>query len=425
MFLGVNYSVEISQKEGRLRARLLDGSTPVVSVSLTEGLSANYVTSRSTAPSVFERHDASVRHQDDIIPGLTIFGEYESGGSALTAIRERFGLHDCRLTAVLSWCSYLTGMELPGESALLSKVVLQFQNVDQFPSRMAYGATVTAVDSRFGHIKTDVSLRCGDSTIAAGQIWSFVRSSVTENEEIVLSRERSDSLIGKTAVLLGSSRGLGAATKLALELRGARVYGMARYEDPNDLSRTEVGDAADPEALRRLRKRVSKESGRLDFIICNACPPILPLRLEPNAKERIADYISRAISLTLTPLSEFLDLLSDSDGCAVIISSAAVERPVREWPHYVAAKRAVEALGCVVPLQYPRVSTLIVRPQKLLTAMTNTTLGRAGALSPQHLANRIASRLENPLEPGKTEILGEESSTAVYLPGTDSNSATA
>jgi len=67
---------------------------------------------------------------------------------------------------------------------------------------------------------------------------------------------------------------------------------------------------ADPEALRRLRKRVSKEYGRLDFIICNACPPILPLRLEPNAKERIADYISRAISLTLTPLSEFLDLLS-------------------------------------------------------------------------------------------------------------------
>jgi hypothetical protein len=59
----------------------------------------------------------------------------------------------------------------------------------------------------------------------------------------------------------------------------------------------------------------------------------------------------------------------------------------------------------VASLQYPRVRTLIVRPPKLLTAMTNTPLGRLGAASPQVFANRIASRLEGPLEPGKTEIL--------------------
>jgi NADP-dependent 3-hydroxy acid dehydrogenase YdfG len=100
-----------------------------------------------------------------------------------------------------------------------------------------------------------------------------------------------------------------------------------------------------------------------------------------------------------------LELLNRSDGCVVIISSAAVENPVREWPHYVAAKRAVEALGCVASLQYPRVRTLIVRPQKLLTTLTNTPMGRLGAASPGLLANRIAARLEDPLEPGKTEIL--------------------
>jgi hypothetical protein len=57
-------------------------------------------------------------------------------------------------------------------------------------------------------------------------------------------------------------------------------------------------------------------------------------------------------------------------------------------------------------MQYRRVRTLIVRPPKLLTTLTNTPLGRLGAASPALLANRIAARLEDPLEPGKTEILG-------------------
>jgi hypothetical protein len=37
--------------------------------------------------------------------------------------------------------------------------------------------------------------------------------------------------------------------------------------------------------------------------------------------------------------------------------------------------------------------------------MTNTPLGRFGAASPGLIADRIAARLEDPLEPGKTEIL--------------------
>jgi NAD(P)-dependent dehydrogenase (short-subunit alcohol dehydrogenase family) len=193
--------------------------------------------------------------------------------------------------------------------------------------------------------------------------------------------------------------------KRALEFRGGTVYGMARSADACDLPHTEVGDAADLDALRRLRERVLKEHGCLDFLICNACPPLLPLLLEPEAAERIGAYINAAVSLTLAPLSEFLDLLNRSGGCAVIISSTVVESPVREWPHYVAAKRAVEALAGVAALQYPRVRTLIVRPKKLLTALTNTPLGRLGAASPGPLANRIAARLEYPMDPGTVEIL--------------------
>src|SRR5262249_457730 len=159
-------------------------------------------------------------------------------------------------------------------------------------------------------------------------------------------------------------------------------YSLARSAGGKPNPRAELGDATDPAASRRLRDRVIKEHGSLDFLVCNAFPPILPLRLEPSAAERIGAYINLAVAITLTPLCEFLELLNSSDGCVVIVSSAAVERPIREWPHYVAAKRAVEMLAQVASLQYPRVRTLIVRPPKLLTALTNTPMGRLDAASP-------------------------------------------
>jgi hypothetical protein len=76
------------------------------------------------------------------------------------------------------------------------------------------------------------------------------------------------------------------------------------------------------------------------------------MRLEPNATDRVGAYINSAVCLTLAPLCEFLELLNRSEGCAVIISSAFVEHPVKEFPHYIAAKQAVEMLGRVASLQY-------------------------------------------------------------------------
>src|SRR5262249_59588187 len=117
-----------------------------------------------------------------------------------------------------------------------------------------------------------------------------------------------------------------------------------------------------------------------------------------------AGYINQAVSLTLRPLTEFLDLLNEAEGCVVIVSSSAVEKPVREWPHYIAAKQAIEAVGRVATLQYPRIRVLIVRPRKLLTALTNTPMGRGGAEAPSGIAEQIATRLETPLVAGAAQM---------------------
>jgi NAD(P)-dependent dehydrogenase (short-subunit alcohol dehydrogenase family) len=404
MFVGISYRVETGEKDGRWEARLFDGSTLAVLVIVeAELLHRSNETPEEILSSSFERQEPAVRQQEDMVPGAKVSGVYACNSAVLAAVAERWGVVDRLLAIGLSWSSYLVGMELPGEAALFFKLTLHFPRTACCPARLEYSASVAY--SGFNQIKMDGSLLNGVVTVAAGQAWSYIRPQSPHVEKIDSSGVRPASLAGQAVVLIGSSRGLGAAMKRALELRGANVYGIARSANGGDMSRTIVGDGADPEVLRRLRERVSTEHGRLDVLVCSACPPLQPLVLEPTSAARIGSYIDLAVSLTLAPLSEFLGLLNRSDGCAVIISSAAVEDPVKEWPHYVAAKRAVEALGSVASMQYPRVRTLIVRPQKLLTSLTNTPLGHLGAASPALLADRIAARLENPWEPGKTEIL--------------------
>lgn len=406
MFTGVRYRVETSQAEGRMEARLFDGVTLLASLSVGGGISSN-----PPAPTEAydvaspQRREAAARQADCIVSGFTVSGEYGCNGSALARLVERWGARPAPLPLVLCWASYLVGMELPGETALFSRLKLRFHKSPGLSGPMGFRASIASVDTRFAAAAMDVSLSQGDAMIASGQCWSYVRPPAPGVEAIETAAGQTESLAGRAAIILGSSRGLGAAMKQALESRGAAVFGMSRTGNSADPGRTETGDAADPEALRRLRERVTGTAGRLDFLICNAFPSVLPLTLSTNAAERIEAYIRNAVALTLAPLCEFLDLLNQCGGCAVIVSSAAVEQPVREWPHYIAAKRATEGLACVASLQYPRVATLIVRPPKLLTAMTNTPMGRIGATAPGVIAARIAARLENPFEPGQTEIL--------------------
>jgi len=344
----------------------------------------------------YERHEAVVREHQEIVAGLEISGRYAGYPAALSRLSERWKGVDPFLLTTLCWSSYLVGMELPGQFALFSKLVLNLDRAARWPAQFEYWSSVASVDSRFGLACMDVSLLLESRFVAWGQCWSFVRPAPPALDDVVPAEVRPDSLAGRVVVLIGAaSRGLGAATKRSLELRGATVYSLARSAAHEETSLIEVGDAEDMEALARLRDRVLREQGRLDFLVCNACPPILPLRMEANAAERIGEYIKSAVSITLTPLCSFLDLLNSSDGCAVIVSSAAVEQPVREWPHYIAAKQAVETLARIASLQYPRIRTLIARPPELLTTQGNTPIEDLGASAPLEFSDRLAARLAN------------------------------
>ncbi len=406
VFLAVEYRIETKTKGERRIAQLFDGTTPVLSVSVryaaVQHESVHQPTPETESGTLREQPVA--HREDEIAVGSATSGIYPLRHSALSRLAQRWAVSDLFLVRLLAWSSYLVGMESPGESALFSRVSLSILSPAPNCS-LLYNATVASVDPRFGQIELDVSISNGGTTVASGSCQACIRPGIPQTTGIDPASSQTESLRGKTAVIIGATRGLGAALRQALEGRAGVVYSMSRGGDPSADPYLEVGDALDSSAIRRLRDRVLEEQGKLDFLVCNAFPAILPLRMEPNTADRIAEYIHTAVALTLNPMAEFLDALNRSGGCLIVISSSAVDSPVREWPHYIAAKQAIEGLGQVAALQYRKVSTLIVRPPKLLTAMTNTPLGRIDASDPADMARRIADRLEQPMAAGKTEIL--------------------
>ncbi len=109
--------------------------------------------------------------------------------------------------------------------------------------------------------------------------------------------------------------------------------------------------------------------------------------------------------LAAAPLGALLPRLDPESGWVAICSSSALAAPPREWPHYVAAKGALEGLAAWVGAAHPRLRTVVVRPPRMLTAMTSTPSGRIDAADSDEVALWTVQRLAaEPLAPGLTVL---------------------
>jgi NAD(P)-dependent dehydrogenase (short-subunit alcohol dehydrogenase family) len=289
-------------------------------------------------------------------------------------------------------------------------LALDFQTNNGRPQEpLSYNVAIKNFDERLALLHTTGELSFGDRIFATAQIHAFVRPDSPQSSIAAITAllPRSKQLKGKVALVIGGSRGLGAAISQALALQGCSVlvnYHHSRVEaqeikaslgDESDLIELAQGDAANIECGRKLRQHILKEYKGLDFLVCNASPPIRPLSFVPEKLEQFQDFLVKSLALVSVPMSVFLGCLSKRSGWNVIVSSAFVRDLPGEWPHYVTAKCAVEGLAQWAAAQNQQAQTLLVRPPKLLTDQTNTTLGRQGAMPMEQAATAIVRYLCN------------------------------
>ncbi|MFF0579297.1 MaoC/PaaZ C-terminal domain-containing protein [Streptosporangium saharense] len=425
LHLDVRYGVAISHPvPGRTLLTVLDGDVTCATVTLSYGPASDVAHLPRSL-----RREPRVVTTDELVPGFAVTGSY-GPGAGLDVLCRRWPnaarlLGRLPLTCLL-WCSFVTGMELPGSDCLLGGVSLRLRPVGPAgPLDLRYRAEVTGFDSRFGLLTGTASLGDGTAVVADATLETMVRRPVpgVSADRLTGLLPRSDRLRGHTSVVVGGSRGLGAALALALASQGGRVLvghrstpgGPAQPAVPGHLTAPAAhGDLAELAALGAglggelvscpgdaatgdwSRRAAEAARGSLDLLVCCAAPPIRPLRLDPAGLGRVQDFVTGAFALVSTPMAGLLGAVDRARGRCLVVSSSAVTAPPVDWPHYVAAKYAVEGLVHWAAAWHPDTEFFVTRPGMLLTEQMNTPGARERAAAVEPVAATLVRRLADP-----------------------------
>jgi NAD(P)-dependent dehydrogenase (short-subunit alcohol dehydrogenase family) len=138
---------------------------------------------------------------------------------------------------------------------------------------------------------------------------------------------------GRTAVVTGGTRGIGAAVAGRLEDAGVRVVRVARSEGI---------DVTAPDAAERIADRAG---GPVDILVNNAgTSEIKPLEELTDAD--FYDAFELNVMAPLRLMRHFAPLMAERDwGRIVNVTSSAGKRPSQTWPAYSVAKAGQHSLS--------------------------------------------------------------------------------
>lgn len=165
-------------------------------------------------------------------------------------------------------------------------------------------------------------------------------------------------LSGRSALVTGSSHGIGRGIAMVLAARGAQVVVHGR--DPQGVREVQcaiegaggtalgvLADLTDPDAVERMRDTVVSAWGTPDIVVANAGGN--PVRPGPLEQISVSDWnasIAGNLTATFLTLRAFTAGMKQRGGGVIItMSSAAARRPDARSPAaYAAAKAGVELL---------------------------------------------------------------------------------
>ena len=228
-------------------------------------------------------------------------------------------------------------------------------------------------------------------------------------------------LAGRLALVTGASRGIGAATAVALAAQGAHVVLTARTAGGLEEVETAIHDAggsatiapldlAESDAIARLATAIGDRWDALDILVLNAgmlgslssVPAIDP--------KEMAQVLTLNVSAQAALIAAFDPMLKKAKSARVIgVTSSVGRKPRAYWGLYGASKAAFETLLGAYGDEMAEISgirTAIVDPGATRTKMRARAYPGEDPKSvkdPQVVAGRIVALAVNGFEPGHFE----------------------
>lgn len=220
-------------------------------------------------------------------------------------------------------------------------------------------------------------------------------------------------LQGRSVLVTGASRGLGAAFAREAAARGARVTLVAREEGP--LAAVAEGiraaggaawafpaDVADKEAVHAIAAAAASLAGPVDVVVHNASSlgavPLRPL-LDTDCED-----LESVLAVNLVGPFRLTKALAGSmamrgDGLVIHVSSDAAVQAYPEWGAYGVSKAALDHLGRIWAAEFAGhgVRFLSVDPGEMDTRMHADAVpdaDRSTLADPARVAAAIADRVE-------------------------------
>lgn len=171
-------------------------------------------------------------------------------------------------------------------------------------------------------------------------------------------------LTGKSVIITGASRGIGAASARLFAQKGAQVTLAARsgdaikaiadaLTDDGHSARAHTCDVADWESVNELITTTRDAFGRVDVLINNAglIDPIARLAdSDPQAWSSVVDVNLKGVYFGIRAVLPVM--LEQGSGTIINISSGAATNVLEGWSHYCATKAAVLSLTRMVDKEY-------------------------------------------------------------------------
>lgn len=185
------------------------------------------------------------------------------------------------------------------------------------------------------------------------------------------------SLRGKTVLITGASRGIGAAAVHEFVQAGAKVGMIARSADALDALAQETGalaigcDMADYASVAQAVAQMRAQFGGLDVLINNAgvIDPIAPLaQADPDAFGRLIDINLKGVFHCLRAAMPEM-----APGSTIItVGSGAAYNPLEGWGAYCSSKAAAWMLTRVAAVEAPALRIMSLSPGTVATDMQRT-----------------------------------------------------